>query len=100
MTKFKIGDKIMGISTDMLGIRIVYGNIIKVIENKDTNMTRYIVDKGIIGKDSIYDEEAVEYNEWKLNQAKLLYTESEKFETKVKELRDTARTVIYSQGSK
>jgi len=101
MSKYKIGEKIMGISTDMLGIRIVQGNVIDVIENKDPDMTRYVVDKGIIYKnDVIYDGETTEYDDFKYKQAKRFYEEAERLEKKAEELRDMAKTLIYSKNSK
>jgi len=101
MGKYKIGDKIMGISTDMLGIRIVSGTIKDVIENKDPDMTRYIVDKGIIrNQDTIYEGETTEFDAWKLTQAETFYKEAERLEKKAEELRKMARTEIYSKYSK
>lgn len=100
MSKYKIGDKIMGIATDMLGIRIVSGTIKKIIENEDTDLTRYRVDDDNNRKDSIYEGETTEYDAWKLKQAEVFYEEAKRLEKKAHGLREMAITEIYSQGSK
>jgi hypothetical protein len=103
MRKFKIGDKIMGIATDMLRIRIVSGNIIDIIEPDPVlyKPTRLIIDKGkILGNDTIYEVEATEYNSCELKQAEVFYDEASRLENKAKELREMARTEIYSKNTK
>jgi len=102
MSKFNIGDEIMGISTDMLGNRIVSGKIVRIIENESNpGFDRYIVEKDIPEKfDSIHSGESVKRNGWKLMQTKVFYEEADRLEKKAQELRDMAKTEIYSIGTK
>jgi len=99
---YKINDKIMGISTDMLGIRIVSGKIIDIIEADSVlyRPRRLIIEKETGSKDTIYEAEATEYDGFKLMQAKLFYEEVERLERKIEEYRKSAKTTIYTKGSK
>ena len=101
MSKFEIGDRIMGISTDMLGNRIVYGKIIKIIDG-DTMLykpDRLIVENGS-KNDIIYEAEAVKLEGFKLAQAEMFYNEALSLEKRAEELREMARTAMYSKNSK
>jgi len=103
MSKFKIGDKIMGISTDMIGERIVSGTIIRIIKSEPIfyQCERLIIHNDKTGKsDTIYTPEAIEYNAWKLMQVETFYDEAKRLENKSKELREMASTIIHSKGSK
>lgn len=101
MSKYKVGDKIMGISTDILGLRIVAGEVIDIKENSDPDLTRYLVIRGVKRRrDAIYEGETTEYDGWKLTQAETFYEEADRLEKKAEELRETARKTIYSKGTK
>lgn len=101
MDNAKIGDKIMGISTDMLGIRIVSGNINIIKAGTGAHKhRRLIIEKEENRNETIYESEATEYDGFKLMQAKIFYEEAERLEKKASELRNTARTTIYSKNSK